>query len=249
VKQPPDGWFDEIADFLGPAYWAPGTSRVAAFTTGTEQEVAFLVDELGLHTGMRVLDVGCGPGRHALALARRGITVHGVDRSDSFLALAREAAGLEELPATFQHLDVRELAFDGEFDAALCLCQGGFGLLGGNGEEDVLGRIARAVRPGGGVAVSAFSSAFALRFLEPEETFDPATGVLHEHTTVRGGDGEERMFDLWTTCFTARELRLLARQIGLHRADVHGVTPGDYARRPPALDRPELLLVARRRPA
>ena len=60
-----------------------------AFTTGTEQEVDFLVDALGLEPGMRVLDAGCGPGRHALALARRGIEVVGVDLSPDFVALAR----------------------------------------------------------------------------------------------------------------------------------------------------------------
>ena len=61
-----------IAAFLGDAYWAPNTTRVQAFTTGTEQEVDFLVDALGLDGESRVLDAGCGPGRHALALARAG---------------------------------------------------------------------------------------------------------------------------------------------------------------------------------
>ncbi len=241
MKQPPHGWFDEIADFLGPAYLRN------AFTKGTEQEVAFLVDELGLRPGARVLDVGCGPGRHALALARLGMRVHGIDRADSFLELAREAAREHDLPATFERVDVRELSYDGAFDAAICLCQGGFGLLGGNDEEDVMGRIVRSVGDdGGAVAISAFSAPFAIRFLEPSETFDAATGVLHEHSTVRGPDGTERTFDLWTTCFTAREMRMLGRQAGLDSATVYGVTPGDYGRRPPTLERPELLLVGRR---
>jgi SAM-dependent methyltransferase len=243
VKQPPYGWFDEIADFLGEAYLRN------AFTKGTEQEVEFLVDELALEPGMRVLDVGCGPGRHALALARRGITVHGVDRAAAFLAIAGDAAREEGVPASFEQRDVRGLSFSEEFDAAVCLCQGGFGLLGGNDEEDALCKIVQAVRPGGPVGVSVFSAAFALRFLEEGETFDPATGVLHERSTVRGPDGQERTFDLWTTCLTPRELRLLAREAALEHVRVHGVTPGDYGCRPPALDRPELLLVGRRRAA
>jgi len=94
--------------------------------------------------------------------------------------------------------------------------------------------------------VSAFSAAFAVRHLESGEDYDPATGVLHEVATVRGPDGTEAPFDLWTTCFTARELELLARGAGLGAVEVHGVTPGAYRRQPPTLDHHELLLLARR---
>jgi SAM-dependent methyltransferase len=218
-----------------------------AFTRGTDQEVGFLVDTLGLHAGQRVLDVGCGPGRHALALAERGIDVTGIDASPDFVALARAAADARALPASFAVRDVRDLAYDGEFDSAICLCQGGFGLLGGRDDVDVFARIARSVRPGGRLAVSAFSLIFAARFLEPGETLDAATGVLHERTLLRNEQGEERTADLWTTCFTARELELLAALAGVDVLGVHGVTPGRYRAAPPDLDQPELLLVAHRR--
>jgi SAM-dependent methyltransferase len=245
---PPSGpWFNDVAAFLGRAYWAPDTGRVMAFTRGTDQEVGFLVDALALEPGHRVLDVGCGPGRHALALAGRGIEVTGVDASPAFVALASAAAASRDLPATFAVLDVRDLTYDREFDAAICLCQGGFGLLGGRDEVDVFARVARSVRPGGRLAVSAFSLVFATRFLEPGETLDPATGVLHERTLVRNESGDERTADLWTTCFTARELELLAALAGVDVVAVHGVTPGRYRAAPPDLDQPELLLVAHRR--
>jgi SAM-dependent methyltransferase len=237
----PDGpWFNAVARHLGPAYLRN------AFTKGTEQEVGFLVDALGLTPGEQVLDVGCGPGRHALALARRGIDVVGVDLSEDFVTLARDVAAVDGLPARFEVGDVRELAYDGEFDAVICLCQGGFGLLGGRDEPRAFARIAAALRPGGRLALTAFSAAFAVRFLEDGESFDPATGVLHERATVRNEDGDERVFDLWTTCFTARELELLARHAGLDVVGVHGVTPGRYRTAPPTLDAPELLLLARR---
>jgi len=237
----PDGaWFNPLAEFLGPAYLRN------AFTKGTEQEVGFLVEALGLAPGARVLDVGCGPGRHALALARRGIEVQGVDLSPEFVDLATAAASAEGLSARFAVLDVRDLDVDGEYDAVVCLCQGGFGLLGGHDEVSVFGRIVGAVRRGGAVAVSAFHAPFAVRHLEAGEAFDPATGVLHEVATLRNEVGEERPFDLWTTCFTDRELRLLAAVHGVEVVGVHGVTPGRYDAAPPTLDDPELLLVGRR---
>lgn len=247
MVQPPPGeprtepWFNELARFLGAAYLRN------AFTMGTDQEVEFLVDALALEPGARVLDVGCGPGRHSLALARRGLATLGIDASPEFIRLARAAAESEGLDTTFEIADVRDLAHDGEFDAAICLCQGGFGLLGGRDETDVFARIVRSVRPGGGLAVSAFSAYFALRFLEDGETFDPETGVLHERSTLRDEDGVEREFDLWTTCFTARELALLADRAGVEVEHLSGVAPGRYRVARPDLESPELLLVGRRR--
>ena len=234
-------WFNPLAEFLGTAYLRN------AFTMGTEQEVDYLVGALGLEPGHRLLDVGCGPGRHSLALARRGMDVVGIDLSPDFVALARAAAHTEGLSARFEEQDVRDLACDGKFDAVICLCQGGFGLLGGRDEVEVFERIARAVRLGGVLAVTAFHTAFAVRHLEVGESFDPATGVLHEVATVRNAEGEERPFDLWTTCFTTRELTLLAWRSQIEVQSISGVTPGAYRATPPTIDDPELLLVGRRR--
>jgi SAM-dependent methyltransferase len=242
VSDEPDHWFEPVADHLGGAYLR------YSFTKGTDQEVAFLVDALGLEPGMRVLDVGCGPGRHAHALARLGMEVLGVDISQRFVDLATAAA---PSGATFRRADARALDLDAEFDAAVSLCQGAFGLAGGpgaplDGDGAVLAGIARALRPGGRVAVSAFSAYFQVRFLEDHDRFDADAGVNHERTEVRDEDGAVAAVDLWTTCFTPRELRLLARAAGLQVDHIWSVTPGAYAAATPTTDTPELLLVAHR---
>ena len=240
VPAPEEPWFDELAQFLGPAYLRN------AFTKGTEQEVGFLSERLNLREGSRVLDLGCGPGRHALALARRGIDVVGIDHSDAFIALAQEQAAKERLTATFRAEDVRDLDEHDRFDAVICLCQGGFGLLGGSEDTELIQRFANALKPGGQLALSAFHVGFAVRFLEPGDRFDPATGVNHERATLRDGDGKEKEFDLWTTCFTARELRLMATAAGLEVVSISGVAPGKYGLHEPTLEHPELLLLATR---
>ncbi len=256
-------WFEALADHLGEAYLR------YSFTMGTGNEVAFLVDELGLGPGDRVLDVGCGPGRHARALGALGLEVVGVDISERFIELARVDAPAS---VTFERMDARELPFESEFDAVISLCQGAFGLAGGGpstgrGDEPitpaalveaqaaerdpdarVLDGMARALRPGGRLAVSAFSAYFQVRWLEDADTFDAAAGVNHETTTLRSPTGEEAVHDLWTTCFTPRELRLLAARAGLEVRDIWSVTPGEYARRAPEVDRPEFLMVALRPP-
>jgi SAM-dependent methyltransferase len=224
-------WFQAVASHLGPAYLR------YSFTRGTEAEVAFLWPALGLSPGMRVLDVGCGPGRHVAAFRERGVSVVGVDISEDFVGLV---SGGGAVVGDARSLPVRP----GSFDAAISLCQGGFGLLGGVEDALVVAEMARAVRPGGRIAISAFSAYFAVRYLEEGDRFDAATGVNHEVSTVTGADGTSREFDLWTTCFTPRELRLLAAAAGLRVSDVWSVGPGDYAVRAPDLDHPEFLVVA-----
>ncbi len=222
--------FEALAAHAGPAYLR------YSFTRGTDQEVRFLTGVLGLRPGMRLLDVGCGPGRHARALAALGVEVVGVDISLPFLRAAGEGRWVRA--------DARRLPVaGGAFDAAISICQGGFGLLGGEDDAGVIEQMAACVTAGGRVAVSAFSAYFALRYLEEGDTFDAATGVNHETAEVRDPDGRAAPFDLWTTCFTPRELRLMAARAGVAVRGLWSVGPGDYATRSPDIDHPEFLLV------
>jgi SAM-dependent methyltransferase len=176
-------------------------------------------------------------------LARRGVPVHGIDISGRFVELARAGA---PAGATFERMDARALAFDGEFDVVISLCEGAFGLLTGPGEnEQALAGMFRALRPDGRLALTAFNAYFSVRF-HTDATFDAATGVSHERTEIRDEQGHAVETDLWTTCFTPRELRLLARVAGLTVRDLWSVTPGAYRADPPRVDAPEFLLVAQR---
>ncbi len=250
MTSPERHWFEDVADHLGPAYLR------YSFTMGTIQEVDFLVDELALEPGHVVLDVGCGPGRHAVELAKRGIGVVGVDISEEFIRVAHERAveaGVADL-VEFHRADARGLEFDGVADAAISLCQGAFGLGGSPVASDpqnlvadsaVLDGVRRALRPGGRVAVSAFSSYFQVRYLEEQDRFSAASAVNHETTELIDGDGVKIGSELWTTCYTPRELRLLAERCGYVVDDIYSVVPGRYRRDEPNIDTYEFLLIAR----
>jgi SAM-dependent methyltransferase len=231
----PDHWFEDVADHLGAAYLR------YSFTKGTRQEVEFLIPALGLEPGMRVLDVGCGPGRHSHALAERGIVVHGIDISRRFIELAQQEA---PEGATFERIDARSLAFASEFDAVICLCQGAFGLMTADGhDESVIAAMARALRPAGRLALSAFSSYFVIRHWAEVE-FDADTGVTHERTEIRDEAGAAVETSLWTGCYTPRELRLLCAAHGLQVDSISSVEPGAYGLDAPNVDTAEFLLLA-----
>ena len=81
-----------------------------------------LADFLGNVSGLRVLDMATGTGRAALAIARRGARVTGIDASNEMLAVARQRAHEAALPIEFIEGDVHALAFpDRAFDAVVCL--------------------------------------------------------------------------------------------------------------------------------
>jgi cyclopropane fatty-acyl-phospholipid synthase-like methyltransferase len=237
----PDHWFEPIAEHLGEAYLR------YSFTKGTRQEIDHLVEALGLAEGMRVLDVGCGPGRHAHELARRGLVVHGIDISQRFVELAIDGA---PAGATFERLDARSLAVRRDladaFDVVICLCQGAFGLMTrDDGDDQVLAGMAGALVPGGRLALSAFSSYFVVKY-HTEATFDADAGISHERTEVRDPAGRAVEADLWTGCYTPRELRLLLRRHGLTVDRISSVEPGAYGSDAPSVESPEFLVIAHR---
>jgi ubiquinone/menaquinone biosynthesis C-methylase UbiE len=121
--------------------------------------VEMIVEVLGLRAGDRVLDLACGSGVHALRLARRGLRVRGVDFAPGLIAHCRQQAAEECLTAAcFEQGDMRELAYNGEFDAVLLL-SGSFGFFDDATNRDVLGRMARALGVYGGLLIDVFDPA------------------------------------------------------------------------------------------
>lgn len=236
---PGSAYFADVAERLGRSYLR------YSFTKGTDQEVGFLLELLKLAPGERLLDVGCGPGRHAVRLAQGGLAVTGVDVSARFLELAAEEARVAGVRPAFFEVDARRMPFEDEFEAVISLCQGGFGLMGAD-DPVVMKRMAEALKPGGTLVMSAFSALFEARHPRPEASFDADHGMVHELAQIRDESGAEQPMDLWTGVYTPRELRLLAIGVGLVPENVWSVAPGDYARREPDLEHPEYLLVARK---
>lgn len=215
-------WWEEF--FEGP--WLHVHSKVitAQQTSEQVQEVEAL---LGLEAGMAVLDVPCGDGRVALELAGRGYDVTGVDVTPPLLARARRRARDRGLRARWLLADMRNLPWDGEFDAALNVW-GSFGYFEDEEEHDAFARaVARALKPGGRFLVETHVAETLLpRFEErswsrlggalvlEERRWDHERGrVETDWTFVRGGE-PPRTSHSSIRIFTFRELWRLLREVG-----------------------------------
>src|SRR6516165_8449600 len=86
----------------------------------TKQEVDFIERKLKVSPPARLLDVPCGGGRHALALAARGYAITGVDISPDFLNAARTGAAKRLVQVAWEQRDMRDLPWVEEFDGASC---------------------------------------------------------------------------------------------------------------------------------
>lgn len=231
----PGSQYAAIGDWQGAHY------ERNAFALGTDQEVRFLETVLDLGPGTTALDVGCGTGRHVRALRGRGVDVIGLDVSFGLLR-----AGAAHSAAGWVQADARRVPLRDEcVDCVLSLCQGGFGI-SRDGDADALSEMVRVLRWGGRVVLTAFSLAFAARWLVAGEALDVDRGLHWAPADVRGADGQRRRFHLWTQCYSADHLRALAEQRGLAVEGLYGVESGAYGRRAPSLRDPQLLLVARK---
>ena len=92
--------------------------------------------------GLRILDLACGIGTHAIVWAKAGHDVVGVDLSETFIAKAGEAARAERIDAVFIVSDVRDISYESEFDVIAWIERSFF-------DEEVARAVWHSLRPGG----------------------------------------------------------------------------------------------------
>lgn len=220
------------------------------FTKNTSEEIEFLLEELALEPGARVLDVGCGTGRHAIELARRGFALTGVDLSEGMLAKAAEAAETAGVQVELVHADATEFSRPDVFDAAICLCEGAFGLLGSGDDPTgqplaILRNVAASLKPGARAVFTVLSGAKMLRQHSNDDVaagaFDPMTMTESSSQAPIEGASEIAIRERG---FVPPELRLLFEVAGFEVSALWGGTAGSWRRQPLDLDEFEIMVVA-----
>ena len=124
-------------------------------------DVELIARLLELPEGAELLDAPCGHGRIAQRLAARGLRVTGIDITPLFVELARERAAAAGVEVEYIEGDLRELPFEGRFDAVVNWFTS-FGYFDDESNRRVLENFHRALRPGGVLLIEQASRDFLL---------------------------------------------------------------------------------------
>ncbi len=225
------------------------------FTKNTLVEVDFLLEVLEIAPEASILDMGCGTGRHAIELAKRGYKVTGVDISSGMLAEAEKAAREAKVAVEWIRSDATQFRATRQFDAAICLCEGAFGLLSTNEDpvehdKAILRNISTALKPGRPFLLTTFNGIAKLRQISQEdveqERFDPVSMIEESDQEMDLPEGKKTVH-VKEHYYMPSELIWLFQQAGLAVEHVWGGTAGKWGRRKINLDEIEVMLVARKK--
>ena len=216
------------------------------FTQGTLGECDFIEAEAGPDRPVKILDIGCGTGRHAIELTRRGFSVTGVDLSSSQLERAREKAKALNLEIDFQQHDARNLPFKEEFDLAIMICEGAFPLM----ETDemnfmILQNAAKSLNHGGKLIFTTLNGLFPLfhsvkDFLASQKeeggasydknSFDLMTFRDFNVTSVVDDLGNTKELECNERYYVPAEITWMLKSLGFSSIDIFGAKLGAFSR-------------------
>jgi SAM-dependent methyltransferase len=221
-------WFEEVfdEDYL----------RTLPFMSAdqTLREVEFIEASLDVKPGGQVLDVGCGYGRHAIELVQRGLDVTGLDLSLPLLLRAADEAQKRAMSVNFVHADMREMAFDKQFDGVYCMLTS-FGYFDEETNLRVAEGMARALKPGGRLLLDLVNRDYVVGDLPSrvwwegngcvvleEVDFSFHTSRILTHRSIVFEDGRQSEQEISVRAYSLHEIGRLLRQAGFRVLDISG---------------------------
>ncbi|MCG6923758.1 MAG: class I SAM-dependent methyltransferase [Acidobacteria bacterium] len=227
-------WFDDDAFWRELYPFLFTRERLAAADDHVEQALA-----LARPRGHAALDLACGPGRCSVALARRGFTVTGVDRTRLLLDRARSRARRAGVPVEWVRADMRDFVRAEAFDLALSM----FTSFGYFDEKDddvlVLRNVLASLKPGGVFLMELVGKEFLAgvfqpttmdtrpdgsRLVQSHEILDDWTRIRNEWVLVRRG--RTRTFRFHHTIYSGQELKDRLLAAGFVRIRLYGSLGG-----------------------
>lgn len=233
-------WYEALFENYGKKY------DNESFTQGTSGECDFIEKELNYDKSLRILDVGCGTGRHTIELTKRGYYVTGIDLSESQLKRAREKAAGSKLKIDFQRHDARDLPFNNEFDVAIMLCEGGFPLMETDEMNfEILRNVTRSLKPKCKFIFTTLNGLFPLyhsveEFCDSDtaegnatyrsNTFDLMTFRDHNITELEDDSGNKKTLEANERYYVPSEITWLLKSLAYSKIDIYGARLGTFSR-------------------
>lgn len=250
-------WYESLFENYAEKY------EKECFTQGTQGECDFLETELKGNKSLRILDVGCGTGRHAIEMTKRGYNVTGIDLSDCQLQKARENAKRENLEIDFQKQDARNLNFYNEFDVAVMLCEGGFPLMETDEMNfEILANVSDSLKEHSKFIFTTLNGLFPLyhsveEFCASESkdgnatyrsnSFDLMTFRDHNLTEVEDDSGNKLTLDCNERYYVPSEITWMLKSLGFNKIEIFGAKLGAFSRNDKLTTEDfEMLVVAER---
>lgn len=187
--------------------------------------IQFILKQLDLEDGARVLDLCCGPGRYVLGLAESGLNVVGIDLIEDCVVLARQMAKREGVAAEIVVGDMREISYVNHFDAVINVGTS-FGFFEAPAEDQaVVEQVSAALKPGGRFLLEMGNRDYLLKNFEAASAIDNPDGSITEvertfdyvrsriNTTFRrslNGELVESWFHSWRAYTLAEVTRILS---------------------------------------
>lgn len=225
------------------------------FTRNTQAEVEFLCEELKLPENAHILEIGCGTGRHSVALAKKGFKVTGIDISQQMLNLASERAKKAGVSVELIHCPAQDYKPTRKYDAAISLCEGALCLF--SDEDDIWRKdmaifavMAEALDKGKPFLITVLSALKLLREISDEDVKNGKADIITQ--TTRGPykikeNGTTRTVNLIERYYTPAEIFRMVNRIGLKVDNIYGGTAGNWRRELPSLDEMEFMAVGHRK--
>lgn len=234
-------WYEELFENYGKQY------DKECFTQGTLGECDFIEQESAHNKQLRILDIGCGTGRHVIELTKRGYTnVMGVDLSESQIVRAKEKTAAEQLEIDFRVADARNLPFNSEFDLIIMLCEGGFPLMETDEMNyEILQNARNALAKGGKLIFTTLNGLFPIfnsvqEFIneakeegnasEEKLRFDLMTFRETAELTAVDDDGKEKVLHTNERWYMPVEISWLLKTLGFTQIDIFAAHLGDFSR-------------------
>jgi SAM-dependent methyltransferase len=217
------------------------------FVQGTIGECDFIEKELAYNKSVKIIDIGCGTGRHSIELTKRGYNIIGIDLSDYQLKRAKEKAEQQNLKTDFRKHDARNLPFTGEFDLAIMLCEGGFSLMETDEMNyEILRNATKALKNKGKFIFTTLNGLFPL-FHSVKDFYASAqkdgTGVckdcafdlmtFRDHNRVVFDDdfGNKKELNCNERYYVPSEITWLLKTLGYNKIEILGAKLGAFSRK------------------